>query len=1175
MHHEPVLRLSEYFMEIFVSTFDGCHATARSRGGGMTCYGEGNTSDEVQKSLELLDQVLSEFDDLEPDEGEGRCVSAPLTATSTPDEDLESPSLGHTSEDDGYMSMNGRRNKLLLNLTRNNNEPGVPPGSGGRDCPPPPEEAQRIIANLLPRVSPCNTARRPSPIHTNNNRVSMFSNHDSLDRKTNTSTQTTLPKTRHQRPYGWENGVALPPLRIEEVEPVKKFGSLPCDGLSQYRDGLSQYRDGLSQYRDGLSQYRTQGWLPPRTNPCVGEKHREVRRTMPDSLVDSLARCETTDDELGGGGGGNFSDDSLEDIPLPPTPSSTNKRHSIAWEVPLSPGSTRVVGRRRRKSATDHSSTGSISRTSQNLEEWPDPPESFPDLSLLPADLSSTGTYVIRRGRKRPPSKLGVRSPGVKRDSGLDLKRYSSTFDNIKSLLKDGKVDGLDETPPDFPPPTPPALVRGSSLPSLTSQAGPVTSGLVKRCDFLSSSLENIVDSDLDYQDSNYEYRDSSSLENMLIDRLRQSGDEFDSLDSRINEGLSSCGELDHPRLSVFDLDIPLVRDGGIQKCESHTSTTDLNTQFSSTDDIDISEPPPPPPPLSPPPVEKCDIAIQVEPMEIQLDKQQATNTQSVQVDQRLATETHTSLSCQTEGDRTQDPAPSTLEAKPEDVMAYSSESFVDKEDPEYIRTHGELTETSEVPRTNTNEETHCHDNHENERRIPTPDYPPASPPPEKIPTPDYPQAFPIPAYREKIPTPCDSQDKSPCENEKIPTPDYSRDEIDLPRVPRVESSRQKCVRGSLKLNLHSESDPPVWNGVSEIPPTQTQTVSVKETPLTARQENALSQRGTNSRENSLSSFKGNSPAGRQDSHKEGSLPGSRKNSLSHNKGSISSTSQSRQQNGGDFKVQVEVIHHEFGPLPPSPVEEDDEFHDTVHPPPSSGVGTDSPYYRVQDPSLPHASASLKTRSMDAGFSRNFRNQQHASRKDVPPERRTLPTDLPGPSRRRAGPGGFVKRGSLSPRGTPGPDSTSSLPETPLFSRCDIPRTPHRRAPDVPTMCRTAPRPGTGGTYRPGMMGHGSAIALEQAMVGAELLRMQGPGRGWYPRHRQPRPASVEHLDRLATHPAGSGTHPVPNPGVWDPKDARKPCTLPPNLSPPKFFHRGPRDALRRVTSLLIRGKGK
>ncbi|KAL1457999.1 hypothetical protein WDU94_008176 [Cyamophila willieti] len=479
-----------------------------------------NTSDEVQKSLELLDQVLSEFDDLEggggeEEGGEGggeeRCASAPLTTTSTPDEELESPSLGHTSEDDGYMSMNGRRNKLLLNLTRNNNVPdnlaGAGNGTGVRDCPPPPEEAQRIIANLLPRVSPCNTAsKKMSPTTTTNNynnRVSsdiMFSNQDSLERKTNTSTQTTLPKTRHQRPYGWENGVALPPLRIEEVEPAKKFGSLPCDGLNHYRGSQGS-------------------WLPPRTNPCVGEKHREVRRAVPTGpLVDSLARCETTDDDdnVMGGGGGNFSDDSLEDIPLPSTPSAANKRHSIAWEVPLSPGSTRVVGRRRRKSATDNSSTGSISRTSQNLEEWPDPPDDS-DLSFLsnalPADLNSTGTYVIRRGRKRPSSKLGGRSPGagvkgVKHKSSpravihnsADLKRYSSTFDNIKSLLKDGKVDGLDETPPDFPPPTPPGMSRGSSLPSLIPHGGlhfghpgglaPYQVGLARRQDFISSSLK-------------------------------------------------------------------------------------------------------------------------------------------------------------------------------------------------------------------------------------------------------------------------------------------------------------------------------------------------------------------------------------------------------------------------------------------------------------------------------------------------------------------------------------------------------------------------------------------------------------------------------------------------------------------------------------------------------------
>lgn len=50
-----------------------------------------------------------------------------------------------------------------------------------------------------------------------------------------------------------------------------------------------------------------------------------------------------------------FSDDSLEEL-LPPPP-AISKRHSIAWEVPLeddplyAPGSTKVIGRRRRKSS--------------------------------------------------------------------------------------------------------------------------------------------------------------------------------------------------------------------------------------------------------------------------------------------------------------------------------------------------------------------------------------------------------------------------------------------------------------------------------------------------------------------------------------------------------------------------------------------------------------------------------------------------------------------------------------------------------------------------------------------------------------------------------------------------------------------------------------------------------
>lgn len=50
-----------------------------------------------------------------------------------------------------------------------------------------------------------------------------------------------------------------------------------------------------------------------------------------------------------------------------------------------------------------------------------------------------------------------------------ELNRFSSTFENIKTLLKEGLVDGLDEMPPDFLPPNPPLLYRVSSLPNLLS----------------------------------------------------------------------------------------------------------------------------------------------------------------------------------------------------------------------------------------------------------------------------------------------------------------------------------------------------------------------------------------------------------------------------------------------------------------------------------------------------------------------------------------------------------------------------------------------------------------------------------------------------------------------------------------------------------------------------------
>lgn len=79
-----------------------------------------------------------------------------------------------------------------------------------------------------------------------------------------------------------------------------------------------------------------------------------------------------------------------------------------------------------------------------------------------------------------------------------------------------------------------------------------------------------------------------------------------------------------------------------------------------------------------------------------------------------------------------------------------------------------------------------------------------------------------------------------------------------------------------------------------------------------------------------------------------------------------------------------------------------------------------------------------------------------------------------------------------------------------------------------------------------------------------ELMRIGLPARGW----RQTRTtASTEHLDRL--HQGSMRAWEMTNSS-----GKRKPTTLPPNMTPPKFFNKSPRDALRRVTSLLINRKG-
>lgn len=109
----------------------------------------------------------------------------------------------------------------------------------------------------------------------------------------------------------------------------------------------------------------------------------------------------------------------------------------------------------------------------------------------------------------------------------------------------------------------------------------------------------------------------------------------------------------------------------------------------------------------------------------------------------------------------------------------------------------------------------------------------------------------------------------------------------------------------------------------------------------------------------------------------------------------------------------------------------------------------------------------------------------------------------------------------------------ASLPETPVFTRgCDIPRAP----------------------YRPPAVG--IPVLRSSLSEEGDRLVLCGPARGWYPKQRQNKAArSTENLDQASS--------------LWG--EPRKPQTLPPNLNPPKFFHRSPREALRRVTSLLIR----
>lgn len=144
------------------------------------------------------------------------------------------------------------------------------------------------------------------------------------------------------------------------------------------------------------------------------------------------------------------------------------------------------------------SGAGSVSKL-RDFDDWQDQRLSTTDDDLIspysdsstneldqirPRDLTKNGTYVIRRGRKKerkglPKAPTKTRSLSFENGDETrlsDAKRYSSTFDNIRSLLREGKVE---PTPPpqlpsngqsDFPSAIPPDLVRVVSLPAINDE---------------------------------------------------------------------------------------------------------------------------------------------------------------------------------------------------------------------------------------------------------------------------------------------------------------------------------------------------------------------------------------------------------------------------------------------------------------------------------------------------------------------------------------------------------------------------------------------------------------------------------------------------------------------------------------------------------------------------------
>ncbi|XP_057670672.1 uncharacterized protein LOC130902495 isoform X6 [Diorhabda carinulata] len=899
---------------------------------------QGNTDssgDDVQRSIELLDRVLSEFDDVEnanqvqniqqittststpqlrhhQTTNNHHNSTAPSSGTTTTTPDDESPSLGgHQSEDDGYMSMNGRKAKFNLSfkpLAEHHENPPPPllsphqlrspttlvrPGDPD-DFPPPPEEAQRLIATLLPKVSPTHrlSKNRTSGISTpvgnsgRNNRSfpltqlpqrmdtipppQRFQNDHNATSNINglppdpihTATQTTLPKTKHQRPYGWENNDFT--LDPPPPPPGYRFGSLP--------------------YQHCVYPITSPTRVPPRTVPTALERHREVKRHGSDDNLSSdleeipaLRIRSELDDE-------HFSDDSLEEILPPPPPPVCNKRASIAWEVPLdddallTPGSTKVIGRRRRKSGS-YSSTSSIPNRLKELEDWPDPPpcttedevtSPFSDSDehvMLPtelnnANMSGNNTYIVRRGNKERKSLQAIGS-SLTSNSSLNS-RLSSEF-SIPTSRFSGEINHR--------------LSRDLHTPNsrysvdLGTPHSRLSNSPKSR---LSLDLNNsrLLSQELSSSPSRHSVELSSSRSSTPSKHdqdLKKHSTTFDNIRSLMKDGVVQ--DLVSPKTETAKdfspVVSPIVRVVSLPSlnAEEYTPKRELDVTVEEEEEIESSQP-----------------SAEISPLR--------------KIEQNIS-------------------------------------ELLERRDIEVVQQDHVLNGVEDL--------------NKEKRRAPS----------------------------------------KPCRDAK--------QRIDLQKS-SSHNEIQKSEEYYRRLLIEGGIPFPKRNGIQK-------SESAKEMLIAHREPRPLP----------------------------------------------TSTS-------ADFPVRVEVLQHEFPPLPPSPVEEDeDEYTEILHTVHKSRADT-LPNNNEPPTVPPHrepGSNSLKTRSMDVNYSRGRRtNFYTSSNRNIPSERRTLPAELQ--DKRRP----FQKRASQqSPQDEHHLQTSCSLPETPIFARgCDIPRTPHRRAPDIPGGNQTTPR---------------------------------------------------------------------------------------------------------------------